>query len=190
LSRRKGIVVISAPSGSGKTTIYREILRRNPELRFSVSYTTRSRREGETDGRDYFFVGRDVFERMAREGRFVEWARVHGELYGTERSQLERSVAEGKVILLDVDVQGAVSVMKEFPEAVTIFIEPPSLEELARRLRKRGTESDESVRLRLRGAERELAYRNRFQYIVVNDRLDESIQRIENIINRVQLERT
>jgi guanylate kinase len=187
---RKGIVVISAPSGSGKTTIYREILKRNPQLRFSVSYTTRRRRESETDGRDYFFVDRGTFERMAREGRFVEWASVHGELYGTERKQLDDCLADGKTLLLDVDVQGAMNVMREFPEAITIFIEPPNLEELERRLRRRGTESDESIRRRLEGAKRELAYRNNFQYIVVNDQLNESIQKLENIIKLAPSERT
>jgi guanylate kinase len=187
---RKGIVVISAPSGSGKTTIYSEILKRNPQLRFSVSYTTRKRREAEADGSDYFFVDRGTFERMAREGKFVEWASVHGELYGTERKQLDDCLADGKTLLLDVDVQGAMNVMKEFPEAVTIFIEPPSLEELERRLRRRGTESDESIRRRLEGAKRELEYRDIFQYIVINDKLDESIQQIENIIKLAPLERT
>jgi guanylate kinase len=187
---RKGIVVISAPSGSGKTTIYREILKRNPALRFSVSYTTRNRREGEAGGRDYFFVDRGDFEKMAREGRFVEWAPVHGELYGTERRQIDECLAEGKVLLLDVDVQGAMSVMREFPEAVTIFIEPPSLDELERRLRRRGTESDESIRLRLINAKRELEYRKYFQYIVINDQLDESIKQIEDIIKTASFERT
>jgi guanylate kinase len=179
---RKGIVVISAPSGSGKTTIYKEILKRNPELRFSVSFTTRKKREDEVDGRDYFFVDRGTFEEMAREGRFVEWAPVHGELYGTERRQIDECVAGGKVCLLDVDVQGAMSVMREFPEAVTIFIEPPSLDELERRLRRRGTDSDESIRLRLLNAKKELEYRRFFQYIVVNNHLDESIKQIEDII--------
>jgi guanylate kinase len=187
---RKGIVVISAPSGSGKTTIYKEILKRNPDLRFSVSYTTRSRREGEVNGRDYFFVDRDAFEKMAREGRFVEWASVHGELYGTERKQIDECVAEGKILLLDVDVQGAMSVMRDFPGAVTIFIEPPSLDELKRRLKRRGTESDESIRLRLLNAKRELEYRKYFQYIVINNQLNESILQIENIIKSAPLERT
>ena len=187
---RKGIVVISAPSGSGKTTIYKEILKRNPELRFSVSYTTRNRREGEVDGRDYFFVDRGTFEKMAKEGKFVEWASVHGEFYGTERRQIDECLAGGKILLLDVDVQGAMNVMREFPGAVTIFIEPPSLEELERRLRRRGTESDESIRLRLEGAKRELEYRNNFRYIVINDQLDESIRQIENIIKIAPLERT
>jgi guanylate kinase len=187
---REGIVVMSAPSGSGKTTIYREILKRNPQLRFSVSYTTRKRRESEAEGRDYFFVDRGTFEKMAREGKFVEWAAVHGELYGTERKQLDDCLADGKTLLLDVDVQGAMNVMKEFPGAITIFIEPPSLEELERRLRLRGTESDESVRRRLEGAKRELEYRSKFQYIVVNDQLDESVRRIEDIIKHAPHERT
>jgi len=142
------------------------------------------------NGRDYHFVDRKTFEDMAREGKFVEWASVHGELYGTERSQIERSAAEGKVLLLDVDVQGALSIMSEFPDAVTIFIEPPSMEELEKRLRRRGTESDESLGLRLRAAKRELEYRNRFQYIIVNDRLEESIRRVEEIIRRSQCERS
>ena len=176
------IIVISAPSGSGKTTIYRELLRRNPDLLFSVSFTTRYKREDEADGRDYFYVDRAVFEEMAAEGRFVEWASVHGELYGTERRQIEECLARGKDCLLDVDVQGALSVMKAFPGAVTIFIEPPSLEELERRLRLRGTESEEGIRIRLRNAKKELEYKGHFQYIVVNKRVNESIKAIEDII--------
>ncbi|MBN2324422.1 MAG: guanylate kinase [Spirochaetes bacterium] len=178
------LVVVTAPSGSGKTTIYREVLRKNPELVFSVSYTTRKRRPSEIHGRDYYFIDRKTFDRMAADGKFIEWAVVHGELKGTERAQVERCLMKMKVCILDVDVQGALNIMNEYPDAVTIFIEPPSIEELEKRLRKRKTESEEQILVRLRDAENELAYRNRFKYIVVNDIAENAIRKVEEIITQ------
>lgn len=177
------LVVVTAPSGSGKTTIYRKVLERNRDLFFSVSYTTRKKRPSEIHGRDYYFIDRERFERMIAGGDFIEWAVVHGELKGTERSQVERCLEEKMVCILDVDVQGALNIIKEYPDALMIFIEPPSIEELERRLRKRKTESEAQILVRLRDAENELAYRNRFKYIVMNDIADKAIQEVEEIIS-------
>jgi guanylate kinase len=178
------LVLVTAPSGSGKTTIYREVLAKNRDLIFSVSYTTRKKRHSEIHGRDYYFIDRKRFERMIADVKFIEWAIVHGELKGTERTQVERCLGEKKVCILDVDVQGALNIMKEHPDAVTIFIEPPSIEELEKRLRKRKTEDEKQILVRLRDAENELAYRNRFKYIVVNDIAEKAIQKVEEIITQ------
>ena len=178
------LIVVTAPSGSGKTTIYREVLAKNRDLVFSVSYTTRKKRPSEIQGRDYYFIEKEQFERMTAHGEFIEWAVVHGELKGTERAQVERYLEEKRVCILDVDVQGALNIMKEYPDAVTIFIEPPSIVELERRLRKRKTESEKQILVRLRDAENELAYRNRFKYIVVNDIAEKAIQEVEQIITQ------
>lgn len=184
MSNTSLIVVLTAPSGSGKTTIYRKLLERRRDIDFSVSYTTRKRRPVEEHGVDYFFIGREEFERKITAGDFVEWAEVHGELKGTDRNQLEKCLERSTACILDVDVQGAVSIMQAYPEAVTIFIQPPSLEELKKRLMKRGTESEDELEVRLRNAKKELAYRDRFQYIVVNDEVENAVNRIEGIIEK------
>jgi guanylate kinase len=183
------VVVITAPSGSGKTTIYRKLLQRRRDISFSVSYTTRKRRPVEVDGVDYFFISRREFERKISVGDFIEWAEVHGELKGTDRRHLEECIHRSSACILDVDVQGAVNIMQAYPEALTIFIRPPSLEELKNRLMKRGTENEEELQVRLRNAEKELEYRGRFQYIVVNDQVENAVNRIEEIIDRELLGR-
>jgi guanylate kinase len=177
------MVVITAPSGSGKTTIYRKLLKMRPDIAFSVSYTTRERREGETDGVDYFFITRDRFEEKIERGDFTEWAEVHGDLKGTDRAHLEERLSGSRACILDVDVQGALSIMEEFPKVVSIFIIPPNLEELKRRLEGRGTESHEAIHIRLNNAQKELEYQDRFQYIVVNDSLEKAVKRVEEIID-------
>jgi guanylate kinase len=174
--------VVTAPSGSGKTTIYQQVLKRNKDLAFSVSYTTRARRDNEIDGIDYYFVSREEFKKKVDLGELIEWAEVHDDLYGTERKQLEMFKKKGKICILDLDVQGAMNVVKIVPDAVTIFIEPPSLEELERRLKKRGTESEEKVKLRLQNAKNELEYKKYFSYIVVNDDVKKAIKRLEEVI--------
>lgn len=178
------IVVIAAPSGSGKTTIYKELFRRRNDLRFSVSHTTRPQREGERDGVDYHFVPREEFERKINSGDFVEWAEVHGDLKGTDRRAFDECRRSGRVCILDLDVQGAFSIMETYPHVVTIFIKPPGMEELRRRLQQRGTESEESVRVRLANAAKELEKQGAFDYIVTNDRVDRAVQEIESIIDR------
>jgi guanylate kinase len=183
LNKKGAVVIITAPSGAGKTTIYREVLRRNRDLVFSVSYTTRNRRPGEVDGRDYYYVDKKAFEEKKKRDDFVEWANVHGELYGTDRAQLELCIEQGKNCILDLDVQGALNVMKKYPHALTIFIQPPSLEELDKRLRKRGTESGEEIKLRLLNAQKELEYSRFFNYIIVNDNLETAINKLEQLIS-------
>ena len=184
------MVVITAPSGSGKTTIYKKLLKRWPDISFSVSYTTRKRRDGETDGVDYYFISREAFKEKIERGDFTEWAEVHGDLKGTDRSHLEECLSSSSACILDVDVQGALSIMKEFPKAVSVFIIPPDLKELRRRLEGRGTESGEALRIRLTNAQKELEYRDRFQYIVVNDRLETAVKRVEDIISSELLKRS
>ena len=177
------MVVITAPSGSGKTTIYKKLLKKRPDISFSVSYTTRPQRKDETDGVDYFFIDRDAFEEKIRRGDFTEWAEVHGDLKGTDRKHLEEHLNGSNACILDVDVQGALSILGEFPEAASIFIIPPDLEELKRRLEGRGTESGEALRVRLNNAQKELEYQDQFQYIVVNDTLETAVKRVEDIID-------
>ena len=183
MNKKGSVVIITAPSGAGKTTIYREVLERNRGLVFSVSYTTRNRRPGEVDGRDYYYIDKKTFEEKKKRGDFVEWANVHGEIYGTDRFQVEHCIEQGRICILDLDVQGALNVMKKYPLALTVFIQPPSLEELDKRLRKRGTESEEEIKLRLLNAQKELEYSRYFKYIIVNDNLESAVSKLEQVIS-------
>jgi len=183
MERQKGLlIVISAPSGTGKTTLCHMLLEEFPNMEFSISYTTRKPRPGELNGRDYFFVDRKTFERMIEEGDFLEWAEVYGNLYGTSKSQVLKALKEGKDILLDIDTQGALQVKKNFPEAVLIFILPPSLKELERRLKKRGTDDEETIKKRLQIAREEIRNALEYDYIVVNDILEVAFERLRSII--------
>jgi len=183
LSKEEGLlIVISAPSGAGKTTLTKLLLNEIPSLEFSVSFTTRPPREGEANGRDYWFVSREEFERRIREGDFLEWAEVHGNLYGTSKSQVLKALGEGRDVLLDIDTQGAIEVKKKFPEAVLIFILPPSLGELERRLRKRGTDEEEVIRRRLEFAREEIKKAPLYDYIVLNEEIEEALRRLVGII--------
>ncbi len=180
-THRGRLFILSAPSGAGKTTLRRALLERLPDLAYSVSYTTRPPRAGEVEGRDYRFLSRPEFEEGIRRGRWAEWACVHGHYYGTSAEDLCRALAAGKDVLLDIDVQGAASLLRRFPESVTVFIEPPSLEELERRLRSRGTDPPEAIALRLRNAVREMAARERYRYVIVNDRLADAVEELVRI---------
>jgi len=183
MEKLKGLlIVISAPSGTGKTTLCHMLLEEFPNMEFSISYTTRKPRPGELNGRDYFFVDRETFERMVEEGDFLEWAEVYGNLYGTSKSQVLKALEEGKDILLDIDTQGALQVKKNFPEAVLIFILPPSLKELERRLKKRGTDDEETIRKRLQTAREEIGKALEYDYIIVNDILEVAFERLRSII--------
>jgi len=177
------LFVISAPSGGGKTTILRQVMADLPGLVFSVSHTTRAPRPGEEDGRDYHFVSREDFEKIARAKPcgFLEWAEVHGNLYGTGRTAVETQMAAGSDVILDIDVQGAMQV-RDAAEPVMIFIAPPSLAELEARLRKRGTESEETIGLRLANACQELACIDQYDYLVVNDRLEDAVVALQAVI--------
>ena len=168
---RGRLVVLAGPSGVGKSSIVAELRSRLPELFFSVSATTRDPRRGEVDGRDYHFVGPAGFDELVERGALLEWAEIHGGLQrsGTPREPVERALAEGRPVLVEVDLNGARAIRETVPEAVTVFVEPPSVAELERRLRGRGTESEEQYRRRLRTATEELAARDEFDVALVND---------------------
>ncbi len=181
-NRKHFLIVISSPSGAGKTTLVSALLSRVPQTRLSVSYTTRPPRPHEIDGKDYRFISQDEFERMRQRGEFLEWAEVHGHLYGTSRRMIEEILTAECDAVLDIDVQGAAQVRKQFPDAVTIFILPPSFAELKRRLSSRGTETPESLERRLHVARQEVLRYTEFQYLVVNDQLDAAIAAVEAIV--------
>lgn len=177
----KGILfVISAPSGTGKTSLIRKLLQEVDGLTFSVSYTTRPPRPGEVDGRDYHFVSKEEFLQRVEDGSFLEWAEVHGDLYGTPWESLHRP--DDKDIILDLDPQGAKRVKAFREDAVLIFVVPPSMEELERRLRERGKDPEEAIRERLADAQKELDQIHLYDYIVVNDRFEEALRRLSSIV--------
>ena len=177
------LFVLSAPSGAGKTTILKKVMANLPGLVFSVSHTTRPPRPGEVDGRDYHFVSREEFKaiREATPPGFFEWAKVHGNLYGTGRAEVERQLRAGQDVILDIDVQGALQVQRA-ASPVMIFIAPPSLAELEARLRKRGTESEDTISLRLDNARTELKFAVRYDYLIINGRLEDAIDALRSII--------
>jgi len=179
---RGNLYIVSAPSGSGKTTLLQNLLRTFKDLRFSVSHTTRQPRGGEQNGVDYFFVDRSTFEGMVDRGEFLEHAEYYGQLYGTARSFVERQMENGKDIILDIDIQGARQVKAKFADAIAVFILPPSFAELERRLRARMLESDEAVRRRLEIAKGEILFYRDYDYIIVNDVLENSILLLESIV--------
>ena len=176
------LFIVSAPSGAGKSTILRSLFAQMEGLSFSVSHTTRPMRAGEVEGKDYFFVSRQEFREMVSRGAFLEWAEVHGNLYGTSRSNVEQQLRQGTDLILDVDVQGAAQVKARFPEAVTVFVVPPSMEVLEERLRKRGTEDEATLQLRLDNAAREMRSAGFYDYIIVNDLLDRAVEEMRTII--------
>jgi guanylate kinase len=176
-------IILSAPSGGGKTTIARELLRRRLDLGYSVSCTTRSPRPGEVEGRDYYFLSRSDFLRKRQAGMFAESAEVHGNLYGTLKSEVERVFATGRHVVMDIDVQGAYQLIRAFPQAVTIFVLPPSGDVLLERLRKRQTESAAELAARLMSALQELQAVEEYEYIIVNDDLEQAVQRVSSIID-------
>lgn len=176
--------VVSAPSGAGKTSLVRELMAREAGLRFSISYTTRPSRPGEVDGQDYLFVDEDHFLAMIENGEFLEHARVFGNRYGTARRQVEKELSAGHDVLLEIDWQGAAQVREMMPEGRSIFILPPSREELERRLRGRGTDSEDVIERRLREAHAELLQWSRFDYAVINDDFDRALADMQRIVHR------
>lgn len=181
------ILVLSAPTGGGKTTIGRRLVEGDGAVRFSISHTTRSIRPGERDGVDYHFVDRPAFQTMAARGEFFEWAEVHGHLYGTHRSEAETALRDGKDLLLDIDVQGGLQVKARRPDAVLVFLLPPSLEELLRRLGNRAGEPGFDLRRRLRTAEKELEKCDSYDYTIVNEDLDEAVEQVRCILEAARL---
>jgi guanylate kinase len=176
------LFVVSAPSGGGKGTILGSVLQRDPRLQYSVSATTRPPRDGEVDGRHYRFLSEEEFENWKSKGRFLEWARVHSHQYGTPVDGVSAGLEAGKDVVLELDVQGMRSVRRVRPSAITVFIAPPAMDELERRLRARGGLSEADLRVRLRNAEEELAAKDEYDYVVINDELELAIAELERII--------
>ena len=169
---RRFVIVVSAPSGAGKTSLCGEAVRRIPDLVHSISFTTRPPRSHEANGRDYYFVEEATFQRMVASGDFAEWARVHGHLYGTSKRVLEAYMAAGKDVILDVDVQGAAQLRQEYPDGVFVFILPPSWDMLEERLRARRSDAPEEIERRLKKALEEIKCFNEYDYVIINDVLE------------------
>ena len=177
------LILLSAPSGSGKTTIAREILSRHPDMLFSVSATTRPIRIGETEGKDHFFMTKEDFLRRREAGGLVEWEELYGNYYGTLKSEIDRALSHGQAMLFDIDVKGALSIHRNFPDdTALIFIKPPSFEVLKKRLEGRRTEDPEALKQRLDRVPMELEQGNAFDYQVVNDNLQKAIEEINAIV--------
>ena len=177
------IVVITAPSAAGKTTLIKKYLSNHPNAFFSVSYTTRPQRAGEVDGKDYYFIDKEKFEQMINDGDFIEWALVHDNYYGTSFKELEKADNEDNILILDIDIQGALYIKSKGVDANYIFITPPSMEILKKRLEDRGTETEESIKLRLWDAKRELEYKDKFDIIIENNDVDKAYSELEEAIN-------
>jgi guanylate kinase len=184
------LLILSSPSGAGKTTLKDRILARHPELRFSVSHTTRKPRPNEVDGREYHFVDRAAFVEMQMAGAFAEWAEVHGNLYGTSLREIELARSTHRGVVFDIDHQGARQIKATLPDAVSVFVLPPSMQELSRRLRSRASDDEEVVRKRLENARWEIAHYAFFDYIVVNDRLDSAVATLEAVVLAEQARRS
>jgi guanylate kinase len=179
---RGNLYIVSAPSGSGKTTLLQHLLRSSKDLKFSVSHTTRPARQGEKEGVDYYFTDRTAFLSMVDRGEFLEWAKFNDHLYGTTRAFVEEQLQAGKDVILDIDVQGARQVKAKLKDATAIFVLPPSFEELKRRLKARMLESDDVIRRRLDIAKSEIRFYRDYDYIIINDILENSIHLLECII--------
>jgi len=176
------LVIISSPSGAGKTTLARRLLAEFPEMEFSISYTTRPPRGNEVDGKDYWFVDDIQFERMVLEGAFAEWAIVHGNRYGTAQASVEASIAQGRDVVFDVDWQGGRALSARWPhDSLKVFVLPPDLDTLEQRLRRRATDDEEVIQRRLRKAIEELAHHSEYEHVIVNDELDRAYELLRAI---------
>lgn len=180
---RGHLIVVSAPSGAGKTTIVKAILAKYPSMLFSVSATTRPKRETETDGNDYYFLARDEFERRIKSDELVEWEEIYGNLYGTLKSEVDKALASGKSMLFDIDVKGGLSIKRKYPnDSLLIFIRPPSVEVLEARLRNRKTEDDETFKRRMARVTMEMGMASQFDHQVINDNLQVAIEEVDKLV--------
>ncbi|MGD9042428.1 MAG: guanylate kinase [Desulfobacterales bacterium] len=176
------LFIVAAPSGGGKTTLCREVRQRFPDMLYSISHTTRKRRDSEQDGVDYYFIEKHDFESGIAAGKWAEWALVHGNYYGTSADFLDTGLTDGRDILLDIDVQGTRQVLDRYPNSVAIFILPPSLEVLQQRLKARATDSAESITVRLKNAAKEIKQKDLFHHVIVNDQLSKAVLELISII--------
>lgn len=181
------LYVVAAPSGAGKTTLVKRLLQNERDVRLSISYTTRLPRTGEENGREYHFVDVESFRRMIEQGDFLEWAEVHGNYYGTSKTWISNQMAEGSDVLLEIDWQGAQQVRTQFPEAIGVFVLPPSQEELERRLTGRGTDSREIIDRRLAAARTEMRHVGEFDYVIINDDLERALDDLRAILRASRL---
>ena len=186
--KKKGmIIIVSAPSGAGKTSICNSLIKSDKNIVYSISTTTRQPRKGEKNGREYFFVDNKKFKDMVKKNLFVEYAKVHNYFYGTSKKILEETLNKGKDILLDIDVQGAIKIKKQYKDALMIFITTPTLKILKERLIKRNKDSMNVINTRVKNAKKELTYLPRYDYLVLNDKLDISIENVKSIIKAERL---
>jgi len=183
------LYIVSGPSGAGKSTLIKNVLNKITGFSFSVSYTTRGRRPGEIDGKDYFFIDKSTFLQLKENGELLEWAEVHGNYYGTSKKFVEETLKKSRGLVLDVDVQGALNIKKIYRKAIYIFILPPSNEDLEERLKKRGTESEDSLEIRLKDAKWEISHIKDFDYIIVNQEIEESTNQLISVLVAEQLKR-
>ena len=187
-TQKKGsLFVISAPSGAGKTTLCRKLLKKMPDMKLSVSYTTREPRKGEQNDVDYTFVTREKFKKMIDKGEFAEWAMVHGNLYGTSLKRIKDLNSRGYDIILDIDIHGAIQLRKNYDGALYIFVLPPSMEALEKRLVNRRTDSEEIIRNRLDNARAEISQYEHYDYIIINDNIDQAYKELESIVLSAKL---
>ena len=183
MNKHRGkIFAFSAPSGAGKTTILKQVLKDYPEIVFSVSATTRKKRSDEVNGREYFFISEDEFKKRIEKGEFIEWEKFYDYYYGTLKSFVNQNLEEGKSVFLELDVNGALNIKKLYPDSVLIFIAPPSFDELIMRLKKRNTETEEDLKKRIKRAKMELSLKNKFDYFVVNNYLDKAVSEVKKIV--------
>ncbi|MEJ2728802.1 MAG: guanylate kinase [Deltaproteobacteria bacterium] len=185
--KSKHLFIISSPSGGGKTTLCREVRQHFPDMLYSVSYTTRKPRKGEQDGVDYHFIDKNEFKTRIDSGRWAEWAQVHGNCYGTDSKFLDEGLVAGHDILLDLDVQGTRQLLKRYSQCVAIFIRPPSLKALQRRLEARGSDSAQAIAVRLRNAEKEIDQQNLYHHVIVNDQLPTAIAELISTIEKYRM---
>ena len=180
-------ITISAPSGSGKTTLCKALQLVEPEIEWSISYTTREKRSIEENGVDYFFISKEEFEDLIIQGHFVEWQNVHGFYYGTSVNNLENAINNDKIMLIEMDVKGSMSIKKLFPDQTfSIFIMPPSISQLRERLRSRGTESERRINIRLKRFQEEMEFREKFDYVMINEDLDLAKIELQKTINKLK----
>ncbi|EIW01033.1 MULTISPECIES: guanylate kinase [Thermoanaerobacter] len=183
VEKEKGLlIVLSGPSGAGKGTICKALMEKEKNLKLSISATTRQPRSGEIEGKNYFFKSEEEFEKMIENDSFLEWAKVYGHYYGTPKDFVLKNLEEGNDVVLEIDIQGALKIKEKFPEGVFIFILPPSMEELKNRIKKRGTETEEEIIKRFKSAYEELNYVSRYNYVVINDSVEEAVEKIRAII--------